>query len=61
MLSFFCFPAEETVRGQPPDVYKRQVYDSLEAHAPLLRPENPAVLFDRAAEQVCRDCPDVYK
>ena len=24
---------------------------------PLLRPENPAVLFDRAAEQVCRDCP----
>ena len=35
----------------------RAVYDSLEDHAPLLRPENPAVLFDRAAEQVCRDCP----
>ena len=35
----------------------RAVYDSLENHAPLLRPENPAVLFDRAAEQVCRDCP----
>lgn len=34
----------------------RAVYDSLEDHAPLLRPENPAVLFDRAAEQVCRDC-----
>lgn len=35
----------------------RAVYDSLEDHALLLRPENPAVLFDRAAEQVCRDCP----
>ena len=34
----------------------RAVYDSLEDHAPLLRPENPAVLFDRAAEQVCRNC-----
>ena len=33
----------------------RAVYDSLEDHAPLLRPENPAVLFDRAAEQVCRE------
>ena len=33
------------------------VYDSLAAEMPLLRPENPAVLFDRAAEQVCRDCP----
>lgn len=33
------------------------VYDSLNADVPLLRPENPAVLFDRAAEQVCRDCP----
>lgn len=35
----------------------RAVYDSLEERPPLLRPENPAVLFDRAAEQVCRDCP----
>lgn len=33
------------------------VYDSLASEMPLLRPENPAVLFDRAAEQVCRDCP----
>lgn len=33
----------------------RAVYDSLEV--PPARPENPAVLFDRAAEQVCRDCP----
>lgn len=33
------------------------VYDSLDAEVPTLRPENPAVLFDRAAEQVCRDCP----
>jgi len=32
------------------------VYDSLAAEMPLLRPENPAVLFDRAAEQVCRRC-----
>ena len=33
------------------------VYESLPADAPALRPENPAVLFDRAAEAVCRDCP----
>lgn len=33
------------------------VYECLPQSAPLLRPENPAVLFDRAAEQVCRDCP----
>ncbi len=35
----------------------RAVYESLPAEAPLWQAENPAVLFDRAAEQVCRDCP----
>lgn len=33
------------------------VYDSLLGDAPALQPENPAVLFDRAAQQVCHDCP----
>lgn len=33
------------------------VYESLAQQPPLLQPENPVVLFDRAAQQVCRDCP----
>lgn len=34
----------------------RAVYDSFFADAAPPRPENPAVLFDRAAEQVCAGC-----
>ena len=34
----------------------RELYDSFFRGAPSPAPENPAVLFDRAAEQVCRGC-----
>ncbi len=34
----------------------RELYDSV-AHAPTPEEENPAALFDRAAEQVCASCP----
>ena len=34
----------------------RELYDSFFRGAPTPTPENPAVLFDRAAEQVCRGC-----
>lgn len=47
-------PAQDMAAA--PAAALQAVYDSLPAEAPALRPENPAVLFDRAAEQVCRDC-----
>ena len=60
---YLLLPATPTARLPAPDMAAapaaafQAVYDSLPAEAPALRPENPAVLFDRAAEQVCRDCP----
>ena len=60
---YMLLPATPTARLPAPDMAAapaaafQAVYDSLPAEAPALRPENPAVLFDRAAEQVCRDCP----
>ena len=60
---YLLLPAAPTARLPAPDMAAapaaafQAVYDSLPAEAPALRPENPAVLFDRAAEQVCRDCP----
>ncbi len=50
-------PAEVPQAAAAPAAAFQAVYDSLGTELPLLRPENPAVLFDRAAEQVCRDCP----
>lgn len=56
--------ANETVIEEPSPVRKRleesaaafrELYDSL-AHVPKRTEENPAVLFDRAAERVCRSC-----
>lgn len=35
----------------------RELYDSFFRHEPAQKPENPSVLFDRAAEAVCRSCP----
>lgn len=49
-------PAPEPEGEAAPAAAFRAVYDSLAADIPSLRPENPAVLFDRAAERVCRDC-----
>ena len=34
----------------------REVYNTLFRDDPPPRPENPAVIFDQAARQVCRDC-----
>ena len=34
----------------------RELYDSLFRKPTREKPENPSVLFDRAAEQVCKDC-----
>ena len=34
----------------------RDLYDTLGRSAPQSTEENPAVIFDRAAEKVCRDC-----
>ena len=50
-------PSPASEGAAAPAAAFRAVYDSLDPDMPLLRPENPAVLFDRAAEQVCRDCP----
>ena len=60
--AYLLLPAAPLARLPAPDMAAapaaalQAVYDSLPAEAPALRPENPAVLFDRAAEQVCRDC-----
>lgn len=50
-------PSAEIRPDSAPAAAFQAVYDSLPQTPPLFRPENPAVLFDRAAEQVCRDCP----
>lgn len=34
----------------------RDLYDSMGRSAPLTTDENPAIIFDRAAEKVCRGC-----
>lgn len=34
----------------------RALYDSMGRAAPVSTEENPAVVFDRAAEKVCRGC-----
>lgn len=34
----------------------RELYDSMGRSAPAASEENPAIVFDRAAEKVCRDC-----
>ena len=34
----------------------RDLYDSLGRAAPAVNEENPAIVFDRAAERTCRDC-----
>ena len=60
--AYLLLPAAPLTRLPAPDMAAapaaalQALYDSLPAEAPALRPENPAVLFDRAAEQVCRDC-----
>ena len=54
-------PAENMPEGQsaPPQESAaafHALYDSFFLGTELPRPENPSVLFDRAAEKVCRDC-----
>lgn len=34
----------------------RDLYDSMGRSAPVSTEENPAIVFDRAAERICRDC-----
>ena len=34
----------------------RDLYDSMGRGAPVSSEENPAIIFDRAAEKVCRGC-----
>lgn len=46
----------EQAEAATPAAAFRAVYDSFFADAVPPRPENPAVLFDRAAEQVCAGC-----
>lgn len=53
---------EDSPAALPPPIHQegaaafRALYDSFFRDVPPPRPENPAVLFDRAAEQVCRRC-----
>ena len=62
--SRFQLRAKETspAAALPPPIHQegaaafRALYDSFFRDVPPPRPENPAVLFDRAAEQVCRRC-----
>lgn len=49
-------PRPAVRRAARPAAALRELYDSLFRGLPPEQPENPSVLFDRAAEQVCRRC-----
>lgn len=49
-------PAPPAQQAATPAAAFRAVYDSFFTEVTPPRPENPAVLFDRAAEQVCAGC-----
>lgn len=49
-------PAPSAVYLRQSAAALRELYDSFFRGAAPAPPENPSVLFDRAAEQVCRDC-----
>ncbi len=49
-------PAPEVPRLRQSAAAFRELYDSFFRGAAAAPPENPSVLFDQAAERVCRDC-----
>ena len=59
-------PAERRDRGEDPAPWRRRLdraaaalrdlYDSIGRSAPAAADENPAIVFDRSAEKVCRGC-----